>query len=87
MRIIIIVLLQLVSFAIHAQNEITFSSPLKIVATEKIGSEIQKGATLYATGLFYSYFNGAPFVKISATNEEGNAISIEPRKILSFEFI
>jgi Zn-dependent protease with chaperone function len=86
-KIPIILFLQLTFCSVYGQYEITFREPLKIVAKEKVNSEIKKGAVLLATTLLYDYNDGFPTIKISAKNLDGGTVSFEQKKLSLFEFI
>jgi len=86
MRILIILFLQLSVCSLYGQEVITFKEPLKIVATEKINSEIKKGAVLSATGVAYNYNDGLIILEIIAQNIDGSPVSFDPKKISLFEF-
>lgn len=78
--------LQLTFYSLFGQNEVTFREPLKIVTTDKINSEVKKGAILYATGLTYSYNDGSPVLTLIAKNIDGSSANFEPKKLNLFEF-
>ena len=84
MRVLIILILQISFFNLYSQDEITFRQPLKIMATEKINSEIKKGETLILSGLTYNNIGG--LVMVSAKTLEGNVANFEYKKLTSFEF-
>ncbi len=86
MRTLLLLILQLIFCSLYGQNEITFKEPLKIVATEKINSDIKKGAILSATKLAYSYYDGFPVLTVFAKNIDGSSANFEPKKLDLFEF-
>ena len=86
MRILLILLTQFTFCSLYGQNEITFKESLKIFATEKINSEIKKGAVLSATSLTCSYNDGFPILTVIAKNIDGSSVSFEPKKLTLFEF-
>lgn len=87
MRILLILFLQLSACVLYGQNRITFKEPLKIIATEKINSEIKKGEVLYASGLFYNDNDGGlPVLDIIAKNIVGTTVNFEFKKISNFDF-
>jgi hypothetical protein len=86
MRILLILLIQFTFCSLYGQNEITFKEALKIVATEKINSEIKKGAVLSATSIYYSYNDGFPIITVNAKNLDGSSVGFEPKKLNLFEF-
>lgn len=83
MRILLILLLDLFFCSVYGQSDIIFKEPLQIIATEKINSEIKKGAILFATGLKNNFIEGSV---ISANNFDGSKVSFDSKKITSFEF-
>jgi predicted Zn-dependent protease len=86
-KTLLIVFLQLTFISLFGQSEINFKEPLKIVATEKINSEIKKGAILSATSLAYSYNDGFTLLTVIAKNIDGSSVSFEPTKLSLFEFM
>jgi len=86
MKNLLILFLQLAFCSLYGQTEINFTEPLKIVSTEKISSEIKKGAILSATGLSYSYNDGFPVLAVIAKNIDGSSTKFEPKKLTLFEF-
>ena len=60
--------------------------PLKIIATEKINSEIKKGTILLAQSLTYSYNDGFPFVLVVAQNTDSTSVIFEAKKLNLFAF-
>ena len=74
---------------IYGQTEITFKEPLKIVATDKINSEVKKGTILTITGLSstYSYNDEFPILTLIGKNIDGSKLIIGPKKLNLFEFI
>lgn len=86
MRTLLILFLQLTFCSIYGQNDIVFREPLKIVATEKINSEIRKGDILSATSIGWTDYKGYAYLTIFAKNIEGIAVSFDAIKINLFEF-
>lgn len=87
MRTIAFTILLLLVVALQAQEEITFKDPLKIIAKEKVSSEIKSGEMLYVNGLSYSYNNGNSLISITSQKPDGSKIIFEAKKINSFEFV
>jgi predicted Zn-dependent protease len=74
-------------YNLYGQNEISFKEPLKIVATEKVNSDIKKGTELNATGIIkYINEDGFGYLKVIAKNIDGSQANFEFKKINSFEF-
>lgn len=87
MRTYLFLFLQLTFYSLFGQNEITFKEPLKIVAIEKINSEVKKESILTAISLTYnSYNDGFPILTIIAKNIDGSSVSFEAKKLTLFEF-
>jgi hypothetical protein len=87
MKQFLLILLQFYICSLYGQNQIDFKEPLKLVATEKINSEIKKGAVLSVIGLKYTNDEGSyPNTFVYATNTDGNQISFDQSKIDLFEF-
>lgn len=86
MRFLFFIFLQFNFYLLFGQNDITFKEPLKLMATEKINSEIKKGAILYASGIAYSYNDGFPVLNVVAKNIDGSSASFDPKKINLFDF-
>lgn len=87
MRILLILFLQLIFCSLYGQIEITFKEPLKIIATERINSEVKKGETISAIGITSSYIEGFKIFSIIAKNTDGNSVSFDLKKINLFAFI
>jgi Zn-dependent protease with chaperone function len=88
MKLIPFIFLILLSDSLLGQNDdvIMFRSPLKIVAIEKINSDIKKGNTLYIDGLIWHFNEGYPTIGVSARNEQGTRIEFNNSHIYKFEF-
>jgi predicted Zn-dependent protease len=86
MRILLILFLLCKFYPLFGQDEIVFKEPLKIIATEKINSEIKKGVVLSASSLTYSYNGGFPILTLIAKNIDGSSVSFDPKKLSLFEF-
>lgn len=86
MKTLLIISLLFISLFTNAQNDIPFKYPLKIIATQKINSEIDKEATLYASGFSYMKVSGSDVLIIRAKNLDDRSIAIDPNKIDLFRF-
>ncbi len=86
MKILLFLFIQLTFCSLYGQNEITFKQPLKIIATEKINSEIKKGEILSATSMTSDYNDGFPILTIIAKNFDGSSVSFDPKELSLFEF-
>ena len=74
-------------YNLNGQNEISFKEPLKIVAIEKVNSDIKKGTELNATGIIkYTNEDGFGYLKVIAKYIDGSPANFEFKKINSFEF-
>lgn len=83
-KTLLVLLLQLTFYSIYGQNDITFKEPLKIIASEKVNSEIKKEMTLFATNIVHN--NTLQITEIIAKNIDGGLVRFESKKINSFEF-
>jgi Zn-dependent protease with chaperone function len=86
MKYLFILILQISISQVFGQDNIIFKEPLKIIANEKISSEIKKGTTINIIGLNYVLENDFPVLSILAQTANGVRENIETKKISLFGF-
>ncbi len=83
---IIFILFSLKLFILYGQNEIIFKHPLKVVASEKINSDVRKGSEVILTGMAFVYLDNFPKLYIKGKTIAGQSVLIEPKKENQVEF-
>lgn len=87
MRIKIVALFLLIIYHSYGQNSLIFNEPLKIIAKDKINSEIKKGTSLIATSISYKNVDPYSVTEIIAKNSDGLQLKFDARKIDLFDFL
>ena len=85
MKALLLLFLFFISNFLYGQQQIKFKEPLKLIATDRINSDIKKDTPLLATGLII-FENDFNIVTVLAKTLDGTEVQFDIKKIQAFSF-